>query len=37
VEKLRVAQSYVTTYEKEKDEIQVVYEEDNAKMQKEKD
>jgi hypothetical protein len=36
MEKLQVAQSCVTTYEKEKDEIQVMLEEDKEKLQKEK-
>jgi hypothetical protein len=37
LEKIRVAQSCVTIDKKEKDEIQAMLEEDNAKIQKEKD
>jgi hypothetical protein len=32
LEKLGVMQSFVTTYEKEKDEIQAMFEEDNVKI-----
>ena len=37
LEKLRVAQSCVTAYAKEKGEIRVMFEEDKEKIQKEKD
>jgi hypothetical protein len=36
MEQLRVVQSCVTAYNKEKDEIQAMFEEDKAKIQKEK-